>query len=162
MLDDALDIGDGPVAIRWPRTSARIVGEHEVGSGLRARRVRPGSGVCILAVGKMLEVAEQAAEELAPAGVDATVYDVRCVKPLDPDMLDDAATHDLVVTVEDGIAAGGVGSMIAAALDDRDPSTVVRVMGLPDTYLPHGDPDELLASVGLDAAGIAAEVQRFA
>jgi len=161
MLDDALDMAEGPIAIRWPRTSARLVTEHEVGTGFKARRISTGADVCILAVGKMVEAAEAAAEELVASGVQATVYDVRCIKPLDDDMLADAASHRLVITIEDGLAAGGVGSMIAARLADHDSPPRVRVMGLPDTYLPHGDPDELLATVGLDTAGLVAEVQRF-
>ena len=161
MLNDALEITDGPVAIRWPRTSARMVAEHEVGSGLRARKVRSGSGACILAVGKMVEIAEEAAELLSAGGLDPTVYDVRCVKPLDPEMLADAGRHGLIITVEDGLASGGVGSMIADELARADVLRRVRVMGLPDTYIRHGDPDELLAELGLDAAGIAAEIRRF-
>ncbi len=161
MLDDALDIVDGPVAIRWPRTSARLVSELDVGSGLSARRITKGSDICILAVGKMVEAAEEAVAALVAEGHDPTVYDVRCVKPLDTDMLHDAATHRLVITIEDGVAAGGIGSAIAARLADHASPPVVRVMGLPDSYLPHGDPDELLALIGLDAAGIVAEVRRF-
>ena len=161
MLDDALDMADGPVAIRWPRTSARFVNEHEVGTGREARKIMSGSGVCILAVGKMVEAAETAAAELQADGIAATLYDVRCIKPLDVAMLADAASHDLVVTIEDGLAAGGVGSMIAARLADFDTPPLVRVMGLPDTYLPHGDPDELLGLVGLDVAGIVAQVQQY-
>jgi len=158
MLNDALDTAEGPVAIRWPRTSARLVNEHEVGTGFAARKITSGSGVCILAVGKMVEAAQAAAADLVAEGINATLYDVRCIKPLDPDMLADAATHDVVITVEDGLAAGGVGSMIAMDLSDSPSPPRVRVMGLPDTYLPHGDPDEILAHVGLDAAGIVAEV----
>jgi len=160
MLDDALDLAQGPIAIRWPRTSARFVTEHEVGTGFSARRITAGSKVCILAVGKMVEAAEAAAAELADSGIAPTVYDVRCIKPLDKDMLADAGSHQLVVTIEDGLAAGGVGSMIAAQLADAAEPPRVRVMGLPDAFLPHGDPDELLASVGLDANGIVAEVLR--
>jgi len=160
MLDDALDTAEGPVAIRWPRTSARLVNEHQVGTGFKARRIRSGTEVCLLAVGKMVEVAEDAAAQLAATGIEATVYDVRCIKPLDDDMLADAASHRLVITIEDGVAAGGVGSMIAARMADTENPPRVRVLGLPDTYLPHGDPDELLATVGLDVAGIVAEVQR--
>ena len=161
MLDDALDITNGPVAIRWPRTSARLVNEHEVGTGLTARKISLGEDVCILAVGKMVEAAEAAVAELVDSGVSATLYDVRCIKPLDQDMLADAATHRLVITIEDGLAAGGVGSMIALELADAETPPRVRVMGLPDAYLPHGDPDELLGEVGLDAAGIVTQVQRY-
>lgn len=161
MLDDALEITDGPVAIRWARTSARIVGEHEVGSGLKARKVLDGSDVCILAVGKMVEPAELAAAIVAADGIKPTVYDVRCLKPLDPEMIADAATHRLVITIEDGIAAGGVGAMISSDLSDTDTPPRVRVMGLPDTYIRHGEPDQLLAELGLDAAGIASEIRNF-
>ena len=160
MLDDALDLAKGPVAIRWPRTSARLVSEHEVGTGFAARKIISGGDVCILAVGKMVEAAEAAVAELVDSGVSATLYDVRCIKPLDQDMMADAATHRLVITIEDGLAAGGVGSMIAMQLADAETPPRVRVMGLPDTYLPHGDPDELLGQVGLDTAGIVAQVQR--
>ena len=161
MLDDALELAEGPVAIRWPRTSARLVGEHEVGSGFSARKIHNGANVCVLAVGKMVEAAEAAIVELAASGVNATLYDVRCIKPLDREMLADAGEHDVVVTVEDGLAAGGAGSMIAAELADTDNPPRVRVMGLPDTFIPHGDPDELLDSVGLNTAGIVAEIRRF-
>jgi 1-deoxy-D-xylulose-5-phosphate synthase len=161
MLDDALDMTGGPIAIRWPRTSARMVAEQDVGSGLQARKVTAGREVCILAVGKMVETAELAAESLAASGVRPTVYDVRCIKPLDEAMLADAANHRVVITIEDGLAAGGVGSMIAARLADTDTPPRVRVLGLPDSYLPHGDPDDLLATCGLDVAGVVAEVQQF-
>jgi len=161
MLDDALDMAQGPVAIRWPRTSARLVSEHEVGTGFAARRIAAGSDVCVLAVGKMVEAAEEAVAALAADGVAATLYDVRCVKPLDPAMIADASSHRLVITIEDGLAAGGVGSMIAGELANVDDPPRVRILGLPDSYLPHGDPDELLDMVGLNADNIVAEVQRF-
>jgi len=161
MLDDALDMANGPIAIRWPRTSARLVSEHEVGTGFAARKISSGEDVCILAVGKMVEAAEAAVAELADGGVSATLYDVRCIKPLDLDMLADAATHQLVITIEDGLAAGGVGSMIALQLADAETPPQVRVMGLPDAYLPQGDPDELLGQIGLDTAGIVTQVQRY-
>jgi 1-deoxy-D-xylulose-5-phosphate synthase len=72
-------------------------------------------------------------------------------------MLRDAAAHRLVVTVEDGVAVGGVGDAIALDLASRrDPAPRTVVVGTPDEYIPHGDPDELLADLGLDAVGIAA------
>ena len=161
MLDDALERTDGPVAIRWPRTSARFAGEHDVGSGWNARKMFTGADVCVLAVGKMVEAAEEAVLELGESGIDATLYDVRCAKPLDEEMLADAASHQLVVTVEDGLRSGGVGSMIALRLADTETRPRVRVMGLPDAYVPHGDPDDLLSELGLNALGIAAEIRKF-
>ena len=115
MLHDALQMADeGAVAIRYPKGAARQVGEHEVGVGLRARRMREGDGsVCVLAVGKLVGAAERAVEGLAAVGVDATLWDVRSCAPLDPEMIADAARHRVVLTAEDGIRDGGIGMTIA-------------------------------------------------
>jgi 1-deoxy-D-xylulose-5-phosphate synthase len=160
MFRDALAIESGPTAIRWPKTAAREVADDQVGSGLRARRVRGGNGdVCIIAVGKLVEAAEHAAEVLAEQGVSATVWDPRVVKPLDLDMLRDASNHELVVTAEDGIAVGGIGSQIVegiAALDESRQSPPVLVLGTPSAFIAHGKPDRILADLGLDGPGIAA------
>jgi 1-deoxy-D-xylulose-5-phosphate synthase len=154
MLHDALDLcTDGPATIRWTKTAAPSVPDDEVGSGLSARKVRTGSDVCILAVGKMLAGAQAAAEALAADGIEATVWDVRVV-PLDPEMLADAARHPAVLTAEDGVREGGVGSMIANALP-----TKVHVLGIPTEFIQHGKPDQILASLGLDAAGLEAEAR---
>jgi 1-deoxy-D-xylulose-5-phosphate synthase len=161
MLETCLTLTDGPSAVRFPRTAARVVEPHEVGSGLSARRAVKGSDtleVCFLAVGKMLEACEVAA-----ASLGATVWDVRCVKPLDVEMLRDAAAHRLVVTVEDGIRVGGIGMQIQdaiAGLSDARQAPPVLILGLPSEFLPHGAPDQLLATYGLDAAGILAQTQR--
>jgi 1-deoxy-D-xylulose-5-phosphate synthase len=170
MLRTALDL-DGPSAIRYPKTAAREVTFDCVGSGLSARRVRSGRDVCIVAVGKMVEPAEEAAAVLADAGIEATVWDPRVVKPLDPAMIADAASHPLVVTVEDGVRVGGVGSFVADAItslttapgahvSSSSPTTPppVVTLGTPLEFIPHGDPATILSSLGLDAAGIAATV----
>jgi len=155
MLREALRITSGPVALRWPKTPAPT--GHGVGTGTRARLVLEGRDLCILAVGKMVEVALEAAEILAVDAIRPTIWDVRAV-PLDERMLTAAARAPLVVTVEDGIAEGGVGSLITSALarrrDDRGPRVVV--LGTPLAYLPHGKVPDLLAQLGLDGAGIAA------
>ncbi len=166
MLRDALDHVDGPVAIRWPKTPARR--SSETGEGFRARRIARGDGsVCLLGVGKLLEACEQAAAALGGDGVAATVWDVRVASPLDPDMLADAASHAVVVTAEDGVAEGGVGSAVAAALRTRTLDAAsgatrpaVVTCGLPLAYLPHGKPDDILAALGLDGLGIAAAARR--
>ncbi len=158
MLGDALDLCDGPAAIRFPKTAPPPDGG--CGSGLSARQVRSGSGVCIIGVGKMLQAARDAAELLVDSGLDATVWDPRVVKPLDSEMLADAAAHDLVVTIEDGLRDGGVGSAIADALRDLVPhgGPAVRVLGVPSAYLPHDNADALLSKLGLDSEGIVSEV----
>jgi 1-deoxy-D-xylulose-5-phosphate synthase len=161
MLHDALDLcTDGPATIRWSKTAAPSVPDEEVGSGLRARRVREGSDVCILAVGKMVTAARQAADALADEGIDVTVWDVRVV-PLDPEMLADAAGHPVVLTAEDGVREGGVGSMIADAIS-RSPTVrppQVRVLGTPIEFIQHGKPDQILAGLGLDGPGLAHEAR---
>jgi 1-deoxy-D-xylulose-5-phosphate synthase len=113
----------------------------------------------------MLAAAEEAADLLAARGVEPTVWDARVVKPLDPAMIADAARHDLVVTVEDGIRLGGAGSAVADAVGEacecgeRPPR--LRILGVPSAYLPHGKPDAILAELGLDGPGVAAEVARL-
>ena len=155
MLGDALDL-KGPASVRFARGAARNVDPSEVGSGLAARRVRAGDEVCLIGVGRMLESVEQAAEKLEAEGHSVTVWDPRVVKPLDAAMIEDAARHRLVVTVEDGIREGGAGTAIrdaiAAAAAAGPP---VVVLGTPDRYLLHGQPDQILVELGLDADGIA-------
>ncbi len=164
MLRDALDLcTDGPAAIRFPKTMPPDELDTELataGSGLSARQLRSGQDVCIIGVGKMLAAARDAADKLAAEGLDVTVWDPRVVKPLDADLLEDAARHRLVVTVEDGLRDGGVGSAIADALSKLAPTDgpLVRVLGVPSVYLSHGKPDAILARLGLDADGIVDEV----
>ncbi|HWI02769.1 MAG TPA: transketolase C-terminal domain-containing protein, partial [Acidimicrobiales bacterium] len=163
MLNEALSITDGPCAIRYPKGPARQVPAGEVGSGLSARLLQRGGDVCILAVGKMVEAAEEAARVLEPQGVSATVWDVRVVKPLDPAMIADAAAHPLVVTVEDGIREGGAGTALADAVGltaGGRSSPPVVVLGVPDRYLAQAAPAAILAALGLDGPGIAASVIR--
>jgi 1-deoxy-D-xylulose-5-phosphate synthase len=159
MLHDALELcTNGPAVIRSPKTMPpEDDGTEEVGSGLMARKVRRGRDVCILAVGKMLAAARTAADELAAEGIDATVWDVRVAKPLDEEMLADAAAHPAVVTIEDGYREGGIGSAIAGRLADGEGETPrLAVLGVPVQFIQHGKPDAILASFGLDAAGLAA------
>ena len=162
MLHDAMSLADaGPIAIRYPRGAARQVGEHEVGSGLTARKAVTGSGtVCIVAVGKMLDTAEKAAAVLAAGGIEVTVWDARCCAPLDPDMIADAAAHDRVITIEDGIRDGGIGMSVADAVCSIDQSTHVDVLGLPTKFIPH-DPksDAILARFGLDVDSLVSLVR---
>ena len=171
MLRLALTL-DGPASLRWPKGAARSVPEDQVGHGLAARRLRgPDDGsiadVCILAVGKLVEAAEEAADKLEAEGITATVWDVRVVKPLDPAMLADAARHPLVVTAEDGLRVGGAGSAIADALDalvlaphesDRLVGPPVLQLGTPDAYIAQAKPEWILAELGLDGPGIAESV----
>jgi 1-deoxy-D-xylulose-5-phosphate synthase len=161
MLHDATTLVDaGPIAIRYPRGAARQVPEQQVGSGLSARKAREGVGTCIVAVGKMLETAEKAAATLAAEGVEVTVWDARCCAPLDPDMIADAAAHDRVITIEDGVRAGGIGMSIADAVCSVDQSTHVDVLGLPTKFIPHDPKSEaILSRFGLDVDSVVALIR---
>lgn len=165
MLHDAVALAEGPVSIRWPKTAARNVTADEVGVGFRARQWRRGADVCLVGVGKMLEAALDAAELLAAEGIEATVWDPRAVTPLDSQLVADAAAHPLVVTVEDGYRDGGAGTLVADAVGHVSDAAghaapPVVVLGVPIRFIPHGKPDAILAELGLDAEGIAAEVRR--
>ena len=165
MLHDAVALADGPVAIRWPKTAARNITADELGVGFRARQWRRGADVCLVGVGKMLQFALEAADLLAADGIEATVWDPRAVTPLDSQLVADAAAHPLVVTIEDGYRDGGAGTLVADAVaqvsDAADqPAPPVAVLGVPTRFIPHAKPDAILADLGLDAQGIAAEVRR--
>jgi 1-deoxy-D-xylulose-5-phosphate synthase len=163
MLETALSL-PGPSSIRFAKTAppARCVG---AGEGLGARLLREGDGsVCVLAVGKLVGAALDAADLLADGGIDATVYDVRVVSPPDPAMLDAAARHRCVVTVEDGFRHGGAGEFlaVATAAAARDAALLrpsYRILGVPRVFVAQGKPDALLAELGLDGEGIAASVR---
>ncbi|WP_419947259.1 1-deoxy-D-xylulose-5-phosphate synthase [Candidatus Poriferisodalis sp.] len=165
----ALEITDGPVAIRWPRGKGALAGPIEPlqtspgGMRLQARRRRTGPDACVLAAGQTLSAAAEAADLLSADGTEVSLWDPRVIKPLDRAMLLDAASHPLVVTVEDGVRVGGFGSLVSDALQQLDAPSVPRVcqLGTPDAYLPHGSAAELAAEVGLDAKGIAASVGKI-
>ncbi|MFM7891839.1 MAG: 1-deoxy-D-xylulose-5-phosphate synthase [Actinomycetota bacterium] len=159
MLHDAISLADtGPVVIRYPKGNARQVGEHDVGSGLNARRMTsdPGKGLCILAVGKMVAAAEQVVAALARDNISATLWDVRSCVPADETMIRDAAAHRRVLTLEDGIRDGGIGFLLADAITSVVPGAppVIKVLGLPTRFIPHAKPHAILAKLGLDAAGV--------
>lgn len=160
MMATAMDITDGPVAIRWSRNQAAHVSDDEVGVGLQARRAREGDGrVALVGFGQMFGAVREAADLLGAEGIGATVYDPRVVVPLDQTMIDDLANHDLVVTVEDGLRVGGAGAEVRSALGDRDTDCCVRVLGIPVEYVSHAHPDDIHARFGLDPKGIHAEVR---
>lgn len=142
-----------PVAVRYPRGAGAGVpvpndlnpmpwGKGEVR--------RQGQRVAILAFGTLLYPALQAAESL-----DASVANMRFVKPLDVDLVKQlAASHELIVTVEEGCVMGGAGSAVAEALSAAGIVKPVLSLGLPDQFIEHGEPAKLLSLCGLDAAGI--------
>ena len=144
-----------PAAVRYPRGAAP--GETKPGMSAipigKGEIRRKGRRVAILAFGAMLKPALEAGEAL-----DATVANMRFVKPLDAALVGElAASHELVVTLEEHQVMGGAGSAVCEALAGTEKK--VLLLGLPDRFIDHGDPARLLASVGLDAAGIAAAIR---
>ena len=143
---------DAPAAVRYPRGAAL----GEAGSGFetvpvgRGESRRSGRKIAILAFGSMLKPALEAAEAL-----DASVANMRFVKPLDTGLVQQLAqTHDLLVTVEEHQVMGGAGGAVCEALAGLGIEKRVLLLGLPDRFIDHGDPAKLLSSVELDAQGI--------
>jgi 1-deoxy-D-xylulose-5-phosphate synthase len=152
---------NGPAAVRYPRGAGigaaidKELTSIEIGKGEIKRK---GAGVAILAFGSMVAPSIAAAGEL-----NATVANMRFVKPLDVELLKQLARdHDYFVTVEEGCVMGGAGAAVAEALAFEGIVKPILMLGLPDKFIDHGDPATLLAGVGLDATGIAASIrQRF-
>lgn len=157
MLHTALR-ADGPVAIRYPRGRAGVTSvapDPVVLDAGRAEVRREGSDVALLAVGRMVGVAEKAADELAAAGVTSSVVNVRWVKPMDLEMVTWAATHhSLVVTIEENTGIGGMGSAVLESLSDLSLTPPVLRLSVPDCFVTHGAMEKLLDQVGLTSGGV--------
>jgi 1-deoxy-D-xylulose-5-phosphate synthase len=152
----------GPAAVRYPRgagigvPTGKDLDTIPLGKGEIKRQ---GKRIAILAFGSLVHPALQAAEQL-----DATLANMRFVKPLDVELLKSlAASHDELVTVEEGCTMGGAGSAVAEAMAEAGINKPLLILGLPDRFVDHGDPGLLLAQCGLDAAGIEKSISaRFA
>jgi 1-deoxy-D-xylulose-5-phosphate synthase len=152
--------GEGPFAIRFPKGAAGDtepqpaqvipVGEWEVR--------RQGSAALLLATGKMVSVAMEAATMLDAEGIPLTVVNCRYIKPLDSRLESWARRHPAVVTLEDNVATGGFGSAVTEMLAPL--GIPVTVMAIPDSFIEQGAQVELLMQLGLDASGVAARVRR--
>ncbi|MFY9316355.1 MAG: 1-deoxy-D-xylulose-5-phosphate synthase [Burkholderiales bacterium] len=142
---------NGPATVRYPRGSGPGVVLQKEFSPIpigKAEMRRTGKKIAILAFGSMLKPALEAAEAL-----DATVANMRFVKPLDAALVRElAASHELIVTVEEHQIMGGAGSAVLEVLADSGTKTLL--LGLPDRFIEHGDSAKLLQAVGLDAEGI--------
>ena len=154
---------DGPAAVRYPRGAGPGVAIEQTMSDLpigrgelrRSSNAGPGRRIAILAFGSMVSPALAAAEQL-----DATVANMRFIKPLDDDLLAKLArTHDALVTIEENVIAGGAGSACLESLAAQRIEIAVLQLGLPDRFIDHGDPAALLKECALDAAGVTAAIR---
>jgi 1-deoxy-D-xylulose-5-phosphate synthase len=152
---------DGPFAIRYPRGAAPRGGAAALRPLPLAtmKVVRSGNDIALLAVGKMVDVASAAAQQLDAQGISCTVVDARYVKPLDPALAELAGRHRAVVTIEDGTVIGGFGDAVLEALADGGIAVPVRRMGLPDRFIEHGPQAALLRAFSLDVEGVVAAAQ---
>jgi 1-deoxy-D-xylulose-5-phosphate synthase len=159
MIETAVAHG-GPIAIRFPKATASslpalpatpiTVGVWE--------EVREGEDVMILAVGRMVEIAQKVASNLAARNVSCGVVNARWVKPLDPRLDDWVSSYRRVVTLEDNVISGGFGSAVLEHLSGSGLASRVSVIGIPDRFLPAGTVDDLLAELGLDVDSLVGRV----
>ncbi|HEY4025560.1 MAG TPA: 1-deoxy-D-xylulose-5-phosphate synthase [Candidatus Dormibacteraeota bacterium] len=157
LLETAL-ASDGPVAIRFPRGTVPATPDlpvEPIPVG-RWEEVRRGGDVAILAIGRMVEVATVAADQLAAGGIACGVVNARWLKPMDPRLVTDwARRYPLLVTAEDNVGTGGFGAAVLETLAPHGLAGKVRVAALPDRFLPHGKQAEILSEHGLDPEGLA-------
>lgn len=164
MLLTAVNYKDGPIALRYPRGNAsglikKEMRQLQIGKG---EILRKGSDVAIVTVGVMVGHSMQAAEILEKEGIDAEVVNMRFVKPIDKELVQDIATRfDQIVTVEDNTLKGGFGSAILETLQQIGMSRRVLNLGLPDEFIEHGTPLQLYELVGLGPEGIANKIKTF-
>ncbi len=154
---------DGPFTIRYPRGTAPNAGSvplRPLPIG-RMSVLREGHDLALLAVGKMVGVASEAAQALENEGVSCTVVDARFIKPIDPDIPALVGRHRAALTIEDGTAIGGFGAAILEALADAGVAVPTRRLGLPDRFIEHGAQPLLLRKYGLDADGVAAAAREL-
>jgi 1-deoxy-D-xylulose-5-phosphate synthase len=165
MLHTAVVYDDGPIALRFPRGEGEgvpIPSSPQVVEIGRGEVLREGERIAFLGYGYGVALSLGAADELASShGVECTVADARFAKPLDLELLERlVAEHDVLVTVEENVLAGGFGAGVAEALVDGDLAGEARLLrfGLPDGYVTHGKPALLRQEVGLTPEAIAARV----
>lgn len=166
MLKTALAF-DGPVSVRYPRGSGVGVATSEAMHALpigKAEVLREGADVCLWAIGSMVQPALEAAQLLQAQGIAAGVVNMRFAKPLDEALLlEHAQRYHKIVTLEEGVLAGGVGSAVLEALDDHEllgKCDVLR-LGIPDEFVMHGDKKLLLCDLGLDLPAIVQKTAAF-
>ena len=149
-----------PVAVRYPRGSAGNCDVESTMSAIeigKARSIKQGSKVAILSFGTLLESAKVAADEL-----NATVIDMRFIKPLDTEAINELlSSHDVIVTLEDNAIAGGAGSAVNEYLAAIKADVTILNLGIPDEFIKHGTQDEMHAEMGLDANGILTRIKEF-
>ena len=162
LLREAIAVSDGPTALRFPRGSVAddipAIGKLGDMDLLAEPPEGTGQDVLLAGAGPMTALAVEVAQRLNGQGIGVTVVDPRWVKPLDAALADAAARHRLVVTLEDNGTVGGFGDAVARYLRDTGVATPIRTFGLPQSFLAHGERNEVLARAGLTPQRLARAV----
>jgi 1-deoxy-D-xylulose-5-phosphate synthase len=159
-LNEAIEVSDAPTVVRFPKgsVSAEIEAVRRLADGVDVLMESPAKDVLILTVGSMAHMGLQVAKMLADQGIGATVIDPRWVIPVPESVVSLASKHRLVVTIEDGIRVGGIGTRVRQDLRAAQVDTALSEIGLPDEFLEHASRDEILDRVGLNAQDISREI----
>jgi len=159
-FDEAIAVDDAPTVVRFPKGSVApdqpALERLDDGVDVLWRHGEPD--VLLIGIGPMTRLAVEVAERLRAQGIGATVIDPRWVVPVQPSVVTLAAAHRLVITIEDGIRVGGVGTRVRQVLREAGVDTAVDELGLPDEFLQHASREQILADAGLSAAKIAHDV----
>ncbi|MDQ1216485.1 1-deoxy-D-xylulose-5-phosphate synthase [Microbacterium arborescens] len=157
---EAVDIEDAPTVVRYPKGSVgdELPALERLDDGTDVLVRGESDDVLIVGIGPMVRLGIEVAERLRAQGIGATVIDPRWVVPVARSVVDLAAEHRLVITIEDGIRVGGIGTRIRQVLREAGIDTAVDELGLPDEFIDHAERDEILDDAGLTAAKIAHDV----
>ena len=160
LLGEAVAIEDGPTLVRFGKGSVdeNITALRRLEDGVDVLLESPSKDVLLVAVGSMAKIAIQVSSLLAAQGIGSTVIDPRWVIPVAKSVVEMAAKHRLVVTIEDGIRVGGIGTRIRQAMRAAQVDTALNEIGLPDEFLEHATREEILERVGLSPQAIARDI----
>jgi 1-deoxy-D-xylulose-5-phosphate synthase len=159
-LREAVAVDDAPTVIRFPKgsVSPTLPALERLSDGVDVLVRSDAQDVLLVGIGPMAHIAVDVAHRLRAQGIGATVVDPRWVVPVQPSIIELAASHRLVITIEDGIRVGGIGTRVRQVLREAGVDTAVDELGLPDEFIDHATREQILEDAGLTPAKIAQDV----
>ncbi len=165
MLYTAVNYGEGPTAIRYPRGEGfgvKLDKELKCIPVGKAELLKKGKDVLVITIGSRVYPALKAADLLAEKGVDIGIINARFAKPLDRELiLEEAKNYKYILTVEEQVTAGGFGSAVLELLQENNIQAQITLLGLPDCFITHGKADKMREKYGLDYKGIISKIEEF-
>jgi len=160
LLDEAVSVSDAPTVVRFPKgeVGADIPAIERLEDGVEVLARGAAPDVLLVAIGPMASLALHVAERLSAAGIGATVIDPRWAVPVQGGVVQLAAAHRLVITLEDGVRVGGIGTSVRQVLRDAGVDTAVDELGVPDEFIPHASREQILEDAGLTAEKISDDI----